>query len=357
MKSFKKVVVLALLLTLPSVLTPLVFAENRPYTGIVILRLGEDEAITYTSQRIESFLENALVFSVHNLNKLQRILQKTIGYIIYIGHGSEAGLTLGPSIVSWKDITRFIDESPSPVHLLASCFSKSVQVSGKFVYGFGELVDVDEAAMWVTLLYYGLEQRLDRIPEILEYFTKILINKVTHPEESFRAFLGYYIKSVRGIWHVKWNDQYGYYVKYTHPDTYQHYTWIGVESSAGLTGNNLAVSHIPKWVLDSYDLASIIAFGLAAVAVGSYLAGLVGFIVGAIIFLVGLVVSLIVDWYIRDEMGAGWQWQQNWWSSWYGSGSDFKIGSIMWMSAGSVFGYPYWYPLWYGGRDLGIDGM
>lgn len=185
----------------------------------------------------------------------------------------------------------------------------------------------------------------------------LTVYAMSHPEKSFRAFLGYYTKSVRGIWHVKWSDQYGYYVAYTHPDTYIHYPWIGVESSVGLEGNNLAAAHIPKSVVDTYNLANIIGAGLGGVVAGAVITGIIGIIVGALVFLAGVIAAVFVDWYIRDEEGAGWLWLQNWWGSWYGTGTDLKIGSFMWLRFGIAFGIPYYYPLWYGGRALGFDGM
>lgn len=186
----------------------------------------------------------------------------------------------------------------------------------------------------------------------------ILTDKVRNPERNVLEVLGYTIKQVRGIWHVKYNDQYGYYVKYTHPDTYVHYTWIGVESNVALHGNNLDVGHIPKSVIDTYNLGAMLSAAVASAALAAWLTGGVGALAGLLVAAAGVMASTFVEWYVRDEIGAGWIWSQNAWNDWYGAGVDIKMGGFTWCRVGVVLWVSwYLYPLWYGWQYLGIDGM
>ncbi|MGB9854051.1 MAG: hypothetical protein ACPLRY_04505 [Candidatus Bathyarchaeales archaeon] len=359
MKTLKNIsVALCLLIVLPHVLCCIAYADTRPYTEPVIIALGDDKAITYTVERIKSFVSTAYLFSISNVEQFKLILQKSLGYVIYVGHGYPEGLMLGSSLLSWSEIENLIKESPSRTHFIAACYSSTLQVSNKFIFGFKGFVDVDEAAMWITALYYWFEKQPEKIPRIVKYFVDILTDKVRNPERNVLEFLGYTIKQVRGIWHVKYNDQYGYYVKYTHPDTYVHYTWIGVESNVALHGNNLDVGHIPKSVVDTYNLGAMLSAAVASAALAAWLGGWTGALVGAIVAAAGVIVSTFVDWYVKDELGAGWVWSQNVWNDWYGAGVDIKMGGFMWCRFGIVLWASwYLYPLWYGWRDLGIDGM
>lgn len=157
---------------------------------------------------------------------------------------------------------------------------------------------------------------------------------------------------------MKYSDSYCCKVGYTHPDTYKNYPWIGIESSASLTGSNLFVAHIPESTLDGLDLFQIISSGLAGIAIGIALSGIVGLLVGGFVLVLGVLINdIIINKYIRDEAQAGWMWLQNFGSAWWGFGSDIKVGKIMWFRFGETLNVPYAYPLWYGGKELGINGM
>jgi hypothetical protein len=356
MKTLKNIsAALCLLIVLPHVLCCIAYADTRPYTEPVIISLGNDKAVTYTVERIKSFVSTAYMVGISNVEQFKLILQKSLGYVIYVGHGYPEGLMLGSSLFSWSEIENLIKESPSRVHFIAACYSSNVQASNKFIFGFKGLVDVDEAAMWITALYYWFEKQTEKIPKVVNYFVGILTDKVRNPERNVLEVLGYTIKQVRGIWHVKYNDQYGYYVEYTHPDTYVHYTWIGAESNVLLYGNNLFVGHVPKSVVNSLDITSVLVSAFGPIALAVTTASIVGALVLAF---AGVSAYIFAQYILKDEVGAGWAWLQNIWSEWYGAGYDIKVGKLMWCRFVSVFWVSFnLYPLWYGGRELGIDGM
>ncbi len=85
-------------------------------------------------------------------------------------NGNKRSLKIADSSISWADLEVMINDSPSQVHLIATCYSGVVKVEGKFVFGFERQVDVDEAAMWVTGHYYGLTNQYDKILEDVAIF-------------------------------------------------------------------------------------------------------------------------------------------------------------------------------------------
>ena len=133
--------------------------QNKP----VILQIGDDQAIRHTIDSIVTSIPTELqVISIGSIEELKSCVKNTVGYIIYVGHGQPGGLRVGKTLVTWTDVGHIIDSSPSQNHLFASCYSRQVKVTDKNVYGFSKEVDVDQAAMFATMMYFGVTNQRDR---------------------------------------------------------------------------------------------------------------------------------------------------------------------------------------------------
>lgn len=383
--------------------------------GAIVASLGTDTVITHATDQIRLFIPNAVFVSVSTVDQLRAAANSGLGEIIYVGHGLPEGLEVGSTLVGWQDVQTIVKNSPSQVFLFAACYSLLAQVAGKVVFGSKGLVDVDEAAMWVTSLYYSLENQASKIPAIFAYFFQILVQKIVNPAGQLLAFLGgakgqvcccccpipmsqpmvaaqsvspdcgggggggvppnscwtigtltnnYCLALIQNIWHVHYNTLTTNTVFYTHPDVYVNYK-IGYDDQFTVAGNNLVASHLAKDDLSNLGLGITVSTVLSGAVLGAIigttilpvLGTAVGALIGAIVGLLGYILqSQIIDRYVRDETQAGWMWLQNWYNDWTGSGSDIKLGGIGWFHFGVSLGIPFAYPLWYGGQDLGISG-
>lgn len=334
---------------------------------VTVLAVGGDRAITHSTGVLADEIPFAQVRKVASLDSLALSAERAPGTTIVVGHGEEEGLRVRGEIIPWPRLGDMLSSSPSHTILMAACFSEGLRSSltERTFFGFIGLVDVDEAALLIASLVYGFRGNFQKVEDLLSSAFEIMTEKAfgisDRPMEVLYHF-PYQTKKIREVWHVKYRDSYLNPVEYTHPDNYLHYTYIGRESRAvlGSVSNNLVVGHIPKTYLDVKQLLDGIAIVFAAAVVGGLLAGIIGGLVAgliaAIILVVGIGIDFIVNNYIRDEAGAGWMWVQNVWSAWWGFGGDFKIGGIMWFHARAVWGIPMFWPLWYGGNYLGLEG-
>ena len=365
-----------LLLVVPLLSLPTAYAINDLASEPVILKLGDDNAIDYTIEKIKMFIPNARVITISDMNMLKAASSSSTQFVIFVGHGETRGLAVGRDFVSWNDVKAIIKDSPSMAYLLASCYSKSAEVDGKFTIGFDRKVDVDEAALWAVLMYCGMYQQSDKMPEVVSYFTTVLTDKVKHPERNFVASLDYASNShyVKGFWWNKYDDSYLYPVKYTHPDVYNVYTQYGTEDDwGGFSGvDNFGFVHLTTSTLDSGNLfaafqAFLAGVGTGALVLATLLSGGITIIIGALIAFVGFGEQWIIDNYVRSEADDGWMCMQNlnyggcmpWY---YVGGLDFKLGGLGWWTWGCYYsvatGFTWFmYPDFYGGTDLGIGGI
>lgn len=363
MKNTQKTVIifLSLLLCTTVVYIPSTMALSKSINAPLIISLGDSPEVNYTIEKITKFIPEARILQIQNLNELETTLQKTNKIIIYVGHGRETGLSTANSLISWKNIEKLIDNSPSNNHLIASCYSDGVKADGKTVLGFSGPVDVDQAAMHIVAYYFGVNGRISEIPSVIEYFTNVLIDKIIHPETTYRAFLLDTVY-VHDTWWALQPGDYQCPTPYTHPDTWETYTDVTMNTFASSWYDGFGCTHIPKYLLDGYNFDAIIITSLTAtvleVAAQAGTVGvLVALLISAMIVTMGFTATVIIDNFVRDGVGAGWSYQKNLWSDWWGMGVNHKLGGIMWFDMGFSFGVPYCTPLWYGGADLGIWGI
>jgi len=332
---------------------------------VTVFALGWDAEIAHAAGELAALLPLANVEVADSLAALDTKIGDASGTVILVGHGSPIGFAIAGVVIPWRDLGAMLGRGSSHTVFAAMCYSDVLRdaIPEKRFLGFASLVDVDEAAFVAAASVYGMRGNLPRAEQILGDLVQVMVAKVlgvsTHP----LATLAYQTKVIRSIWHVKYNDAYTDRVTYTHPDTYLHYQYIGINSDAvlGTFNNNLVSGHMAKWRLDNAQLANIIVNGLAALGIG-FVAALaiitagVALIIGAILLVLGAAIQWFIDNVVRDEAGAGWFWLQNLWSSWWGAGFDLKIGKTWWFHFQTgIFGGQAW-PLWYGGQDLGIAG-
>jgi hypothetical protein len=252
--------VFLLLLIAPLLFLPTSHALNELATAPLIIKLGDDKAIDYTVQKIRMFIPTASVVSINDMKALKSTSQSFAGYTIYVGHGEENGLMVGNNLVSWTNVKTIMKDSPSSTYMLASCYSQAAEVDGKVTFGFQRQVDVDEAAMWAVIMYYSYNKQYDKVPEAIQYFTSVIMDKYQHPERNFIATLDYTSNSyyVEGIWWNIYTDDRDFPIEYTHPDVHNHYS-VGLEEEWGIWPEDIGVSHIKKSTLDQGLILPIIA--------------------------------------------------------------------------------------------------
>jgi len=320
-------------------------ALTSPAAFPVVVVLSGDEPVMYTANKIGELLQNAMVVEKDSVFGTL-ILMRTVGEVIYVGHGTQQGIKVGGNIVSWENFAKEIRYVPSKTIYVAACYSenlaKIVEKKGlsKLIFGFKGLVDVDEATYKTTATIAAAKGDVERAQKLLRELTEIMIGKIVEPWK-YKLWLLYETKQIRGIWHVKYYPYRSGYVKYTHPDNYIHYDipvdgwWEKGDPSY------LYVVHIPP---------SAVALGAAALAaaIGEYVGGHFGALLGAIL---AAVLESQGQGIVGDENGEGWLWIKDYTISWWVfQRFDFKIGGMCWCHA-EIFpwwpGYTWW-PLWYG---------
>ncbi len=330
---------------------------------VTVFTLGSDAQIDHAAEELAALLPFARMQAVDSLAALDEGTGDASGTVILVGHGFSTGFGIAGVAVPWRDLGIILHKGPSHTVLVAMCYSDALRdaIPEKRFLGFASLVDVDEAAFVAAASVYGMRGNLPQTEQILDDLSQIMVDKFlgvsTHPLET----LAYQTKQIRGIWHVKYNDAYVDHVEYTHPDTYNHYTWIGIETSTALVGNNLIAGHIPRSSLDNALIAQAIGaalsgFGVAISVVLNVITSGIAALITLYLILVGLGMQWFVDNVVRDEGRSGWFWLQNLWVAWYGTGLDMKLGKTWWVRFQIAFGWAGIWPLWYGGKALGIDG-
>jgi hypothetical protein len=367
MKTQLKIVALGIILTMliPAVLIPSTLAETRFY-GTTIVDLGSNDVATaYTTAKINIFIPQATLLFANDLSTLQSIARNTMNDLIIVGHGQKDGLLIGSTLVDWTTVKNILSGSPSSRLYLASCYSQAVQINGKSIVAFKEKTDVDEAAMKVTAMYYGQNNQTDRIPAIIKYFTAVLTDKVVHPTSTYRAFLdtpppNWRQASAEGwVWALYAEPQGLPQVKYTSPDVFYEYPWCTVNTDGGAeSSEGFAIGHITQNEMNTYSLTQILGYGAAYIAIAALIVSVVGAVIAAILGVFAAAEYWIITSYVQQPNGDGWLYANNIdVSGDYLFSFDFKLGGLMWFTAGVFFYMPYSYPLWYGGTDLGLDGI
>ncbi len=346
---------------------------ERAFTSrVTVIALGWNDAIAHTTGDLERLLPFAGIVKTESLDSFASwMMREGYGTVVLVGHGVEEGIVISGELVLWDSFGAMLQDSPAHTVLLAACYSQLAgsALSGKEFFGFSRLVDVDEAAYLTAAMVYGYRGNTEKIRELFGELFDIMVEKLLETSDHPRLTLWHnppYTKRIRGTWHVRHSDVYGFGIEYTHPDTYVHYPWIGYNwgGTLGSLSNNLAVGQLKKSDLDAGFLAG--AISTAGGIISAVIAALIGSGVGApiaailagVLLLAGLALMVFTDFYVRDESGAGWVWFQNVWQAWYGRGFDMKIGGFMWIGLTQIFGIislPL--PLWYGWEPwLGIDG-
>ncbi|MFX1403076.1 MAG: hypothetical protein ACFE9D_01210 [Promethearchaeota archaeon] len=112
-------------------------------------------AIKASTVQLEHNIPNSKHLRIDDKVQFELILRKAIGEIFYVGHGIEAGLTIGSTLVCWDEITEIIEASPSGEHYFAACFSApaAYTITSKIVVGFPTIIDADVAAFILTMCW------------------------------------------------------------------------------------------------------------------------------------------------------------------------------------------------------------
>ena len=371
--------ILAILIA-TAVITPL----TTPINTTMIIPLSKSEPVKYTTMKIRELLPNAIILKPNN--PLYNLYQwRNLGEAIYVSHGTERGILIGEKLVKWGEFTGNLRTIAANSVFIASCYSqKGVEEAKKAglkknLFGFKGYVDVDEAAYTTAAMINFLNGKYLASYHLYTELTKIMFGKITEPWKYNLWLLAAHY--VRGIWWVYWKEYqtYNLYVDYTHPNTYKdvdpsHYYDIGINEKIILEGVNLIAYHIPKSDIDSQQTVTGILWAATAALVAWAITNAwnpTGWVAAALAAALA-VVAAIGEWaisylydLIRDESGSGWSFLKDkvissgW--GWTKYGFDIKWGEIGWwhFELGNYYGFPYSvvYPLWYGGKDLGIGGI
>ncbi len=339
---------------------PAVNTYTTPIMTPVIVTLDHSQQVIYTATKINSLLTNAILIDFHTFST-SLLKLRSIGDLILVGHGTYEGLSIDHKIVKWRDVSKLLEFTVASHIYVASCFSNQLQKysrsNNRFIYTFKGIVDVDIASYVVSSMVYHSHGNNNKAVELLNKLSHIMLEKILEPWKHVFWFL-YETKKWRNIWWVKWSDRYSEYVEYTHPDTYIHYTWIGVNNRVTLYGDNLVVTHYAKSELDHAEMVNSITDIIVGAIIGASLGGWVGAIVGAITALLLYSANVFINNYLRDESGSGWAIVKDKVEDWYHIEFDLKFGKLMWIHVYLLkFG---WATAWFtgiGGRGLGYAGI
>lgn len=347
---------------------------QSPITSPIVVTLSQDQPVAYSAAKVNELLDGqAAVYSVSDAVAQALILPRAVGAVVFVGHGSPDTVKIGNAMVSWE---AFVDSNLAPLQsnqiYLATCYSEKAteELTQKYghsnvVVDFKGYVDADYAAYFVSAMIASSRGDFSKTMGLLNELSHVMIGKMQTPERYNHWLLG--SQWVRGIYHTKYGTPYGATsYKYTHPDW--SYYGLNIESQWGANaGQNLAVAHIKKSVVDTNNLLSILTNSVAGIAVAALLSGGLALAVVFVLALAGIAEYVFVEAFVKDELGSGWFWVQNvvqWWSGMYlYQIIDFKIGGFPWVRLiwPLLFGFipmtPWFLPCGYGGQDLGIDGM
>ena len=343
--------IVLLLLAIPFIYAPASFAMTQQLSAPVILKLGNDKAIDYTVNEILTFIPTAIVISINDVNALKDASKSSEAYTVFVGHGSQTGLAVGKELIPWALITNIIQNSPFSTYMLDACYSQSAHVDSKITFGFPGQVGVDTAAMWTIVNYYSYIQQYSKVPEVMQHFVSIFQDKCQHPATSFTATLDYSANSVlaNDMW---WNVYSGdplYPVYYTHPDIYNVYTSVGLDTDWSITSDGIQSTHLTRVEVSQASFAPLLQIFAGTVAIT--LTGLAAAItaggaaiVAGIIALIAGGESYLVQTYVKAEKNDGWIFGKNLAQGgcppWYWEGTaSIKIGGLMWIDFGYYFNY------------------
>lgn len=332
----KAAIVVAVIFFSIQFVTPL----TTPITSPVIVTLSSDQQASYTANKVNQLL-NGKAFVVSSSDPIGNlfILQRAVGEVIYVGHGTPREVKVGESLMSWETFAeRNLMTLQSQQVYIAACYSSKASdiLAQKYghsnvVMSFKGLVDTDEAAYLVTSAIAITEGDISAAKTMIGELCQVMTGKVLTPEKYNHWLLSFnvdddgggtgysngwsgnaYYQWVRSLYFVK----YGGYpsssniqVAYTHPDVYRYYSWIGVNTPCTISGANLVAVHTTKTQLDSSDLFTMIwsaceGFGTAVAGAMAVLAPVVAVMAAALVIFVGFAEYLIMTYLIRDETGS-----------------------------------------------------
>ncbi len=354
-------------------------AYSSPINSNVIVVLSNNKATLYTASKISELTRNAMMIIGYDFYTRFTLL-RIRGQVILVSHGDPNGIEIGSKIVTWERFARELKTTAKSI-FIASCYSyRAVKLikhfyPEKFIFGFKGLVDVDEAAYIIAGMIKYRSGNIYGAENIMKSLVRIMIGKIIEPWKYYLWLLAWdpgdpgsgHAYYVRGIWWVYWAEwqTYDLSVAYTHPNTYKmvdpyHYYEIGVDEKAVIRGDDFAVEHFSRdetnYMIAALSISAS-ALTILAVIVSPIHSSLVaGFLASAL----GMLLSIYTGSMIKDEKGASWLCIKDW----EGDGEfylkiDLKLGRMQWYR-GEWFGYDngaYLYPLYYGGRELGIGGI
>jgi len=159
-------------------------SDALPLKGPVVLQLSDDAVVRDGAAQLARYVDNARILYVPSLFYLERIVNKVVGQVFYVGHGSPEGLTVAAGLVSWMHIQNLVARAPVREHYFAACFSHLPnKLEGKVVMGFDGVVDVDVATNLVAAVAYGIHGQTDKWPELArDFVTNRGMEKLLNPE-------------------------------------------------------------------------------------------------------------------------------------------------------------------------------
>jgi hypothetical protein len=168
-----KKIVIATLVALLSVSMVLVPAFSTPTNNIIVVRLDNDSAVNSAIQTLEKNIPNVQIVDFGSLDYYLNIW-KTVNSVIWVSHGSQAGILIHNKIVPWNSFASILKSVPGKNFVLSCDSGYLLSETGlsKNIFTFNSIIDAKLGSLIVSYAFSRsnalLTQIFDRATNLIQ---------------------------------------------------------------------------------------------------------------------------------------------------------------------------------------------
>ncbi len=326
-----ELVLLVVVMVLPLWVMPL----SAPVISDVVVVMHHDGAV---NTAVRTITENVPDVRVVEYGSLEYVLtvHRVFGKVVWVSHGSEAGILAGPLVLSWRAFSSRTELTPGEDIVLACGSIEITRYAERgSVLGFGT-VDAVLGALVTSYLLFSSAREPVTVVNILSQFRRRLIDLFSDPDAPI--FLHYvgggsppappsttYDFYYKGIYWDAYSIDPDHEVFYDHPDYTYYYTTMGVgpavdftidrttRDSSGIATGGMQVNHVSRGTVEFWKNGGIVslaglvvALGVEAAAVTAGISVPVAGLIAAVLALAGFTVAVVISPVLPDETDSGW---------------------------------------------------
>ncbi|MFW9906600.1 MAG: hypothetical protein ACFFFH_19995 [Candidatus Thorarchaeota archaeon] len=147
-------------------------------TSPTIIAFGNDEAIQTAVREIKNDIPNTRIKEINDYSSLKKTFPRYAKYIFYVGHGEEAGLLVGTSLISWDDINALVHNFNGVHQFFVACHSDSIAATRRTTFS-GKIDAIIAAKISVTWIkiYDTPKITLENALSIVEMVNEIVMRE------------------------------------------------------------------------------------------------------------------------------------------------------------------------------------